>query len=150
MKIKELVSALETLGKAYTNSRKKDEPAPCILQVLKLLKGSEDLDIENLLRKVAEKKAAPAKGKKARPFDLDEHLKVLTAAQSDGEFLAALTILKKANPTVANLKSLISAYTGVTRKSGKKEELWRALEAGYNAARRDERRERIASGTLPI
>ena len=55
MKIKSvLVSALETLGKAYTNSRKKDEPAPCILQVLKLLKGSEDLDIENLLRKVAE------------------------------------------------------------------------------------------------
>ena len=151
MKIGELASALEKLGKAYTNARKKDEPAPCILQVLKYLEGKEELDIEEVVTQAAEKKAAPRKpAKKTRDFNIGEHLQAIRAARSDGEFATAFSILKKANPTVAHLKDLLTAYTCVPRKSGKKDDLWRALEAAYAAAQRDERRGRIAAETLPI
>ncbi len=150
MKIGELVSALEELGKGYRHAKKKEEPAPCIVQLLKFLHGKEELDVSELVRQTVEKKAQPKQRKKASSFSVADHSKALQKARSDGEFAAAMDILKKAKPTNDDLKNLIFAYTGVTQKTGKKEQLFRTLEVAYNAERRNERRGKIASETPPF
>src|SRR5258706_15071515 len=103
MKVKDLASALETLGKAYHNVRKKDEPAPCILQVLKFLEGKEELDINDLVTQASEKKASPSKPNKPRAFSVEENLEALKKARSEGEFFNAIGSVKKAKPTVSDL-----------------------------------------------
>src|SRR5208282_4332190 len=147
MKVSELASALEELGKGYRHA-KKDEPAPCIIQLLKFLQGKEQLDVKEVVRQTLEKKAQPRQpGQLRKPFNLNDHLSALQNARSDGEFAAAMELLKKTKPTNNDLKQLILAYTGVSQ-NGKKDYLWRALETGYNKKRRDERREKIAAETL--
>lgn len=151
MKVSELASALNELGRVYTNA-KKTEPASCIVQVLKFLDGKERLDLAELVYQELEKKARPKepKPKKPRAFKLDDHLRTFEKSRSDSEFTAAMELLKKAKPTNEDLKQLIFAYTGVSQKDGKKDDLYSALESGYSEKRRNERRERIASETLPI
>jgi hypothetical protein len=149
MKIGELVSALEELGKAYRHA-KKNEPAPCIVQLLKYLQGNEQLELNEFVKRALERKSQPKQPKKPSSFNIDNHVAALRASRSDGEFVATMETLKKAKPTVGDLKHLLSSYTGIPRKTGKKDELWKAIEAAYNAERRNERRERIAAETLPI
>ena len=55
MKIAALVSALEELGTVFRHSTK-DEPAACITQVLKLLRGNENLSLSDLTVAPAGKK----------------------------------------------------------------------------------------------
>lgn len=151
MKVSELALALNEVGKAYRHA-KKNEPAPCIIQLLKFLHGKEQLDVKELVDHELDKKSRTKefRTKKPNTFKLDDHLKALDNARGDTEFKAAMELLKKAKPTNDDLKRLILAYTGVSQKNGKKDDLWNALEVGYNTKRRIERREKIASETLPI
>ena len=153
MKIAELASALEELGTIYRHASK-NEPKPCITQVLALLKGNEHLQLSELRSAATAKKAASPKapkGAKASKFVQETHLNRLLDAKTDAAFETALDELKRAKPTNDNLTSLLSAYTGIPVKKGrKKEDLYNALLRAFKAELRHEARAEISRNTLPI
>ncbi len=65
--------------------------------------------------------------------------------------IAALESLKKAKPTNDNLAGLVTAYTGVTVKKGrKKEELYGALLRAFKAELRHEARAEVSRNNIPL
>lgn len=156
MKIAELVSALEELGTIYRHASK-NEPKPCIKQVLEMLEGKEHLQVADLRvpapAKPAKKAAAPKTPKvtKAAKFDQDYYLKRFYDAATEPAFEAALDELKKAKPTNDNLTNLLAAYTGIPIKKGrKKDDLINALQKTFKAGLRHDNRAEISRNTLPI
>lgn len=153
MKIAELVSALEELGTVYRHASK-NEPKPCITQLLALLKGQEHLQLSELRTAALAKKAVSpkaSKGAKASKFVQENHLNRLLDAKAEAAFETALDELKRAKPTNDNLTSLLAAYTGIPVKKGrKKEDLYNALERAFKAELRHEARAEISRNTLPI
>ncbi len=153
MKIAELVSALEEMGTVFRHASK-NEPKPCITQVLALLKGKEQLQLSELRSAApAKKTAAPKapKGAKASKFVQENHLNGLLDAKTEAAFEAALDELKRAKPTNDNLTSLLAAYTGIpVNKGRKKEDLYNALQRAFKAELRYEARAEISRNTLPI
>ena len=153
MKIAELVSALEELGTIYRHSSKK-EPKPCIAQVLALLKGKEHLRLSELGAELPKKKPTGGKTttkKVPKVFDQEQYLTGLLDAKTETAFIAALESLKKAKPTNDNLAGLVTAYTGVTVKKGrKKEELYGALLRAFKAELRHEARAEVSRNNIPL
>jgi hypothetical protein len=154
MKIAELVSALEELGTIYRHSSK-NEPKPCIAQVLALLEGKEHLRLSELGAELTKKKATARKSTKAtkvsRVFDQEQHLTSLLDAKTETAFIMALESLKKAKPTNDNLAGILTAYTGVTVKKGrKKDELYGALLRAFKAELRHEARAEVSRNNVPI
>ena len=153
MKIAELVSALEELGTVYRHASK-NEPKPCIAQVLALLKGNEHLQLSELRTAAPTKKTARpkvSKGAKTSKFVQDIHLNRLLDAKTEAAFEAALDELKKAKPTNDDLTSLLAAYTGIPIKKGrKKDDLYNAFLRAFKAELRHETRADISRNTLPI
>ena len=154
MKIAELVSALEELGTIYRHTSK-NEPKPCIAQVLALLKGKEDLGLSELRAELPKKKATAGRTTKAtkvsKVFDQEQYLTGLLDAKTETAFIAALESLKKAKPTNDNLAGLLTAYTGVTVKKGrKKEELYGALMRAFKAELRHEARAEVSRNNIPL
>ncbi len=153
MKIAELASALEELGTVYRHASK-NEPKPCITQVLALLKGKEHLQVSELRTAALAKKTAspkPSKAAKASKFGQDIHVNRFLDAKTEAAFEAALDELKRAKPTNDNLTSLLAAYTGIpVKKGGKKEDLYNALQKAFKAELRHEARAEISRNILPI
>ena len=153
MKIAELASALEELGTVYRHASK-NEPKPCITQVLALLKGKEHLQLSELRTAVSAKKTASPKapkGAKASKFVQDIHLNRLLDGKTEAAFEAALDELKRAKPTNDNLIGLLTAYTGIPITKGrKKEDLYNALQTAFKAELRHEARAEISRNILPI
>jgi hypothetical protein len=152
MKIAELVSALEELGTIHRHTSK-NEPKPCIAQVLALLKGNEHLRLSELRAEVPKKKPTGEKTTKkvSKVFDQEQYFTSLLDAKTETAFIAALEILKKAKPTNDNLAGILTAYTGVTVKKGrKKEELYGALMRAFKAELRHEARAEISRNNIPI
>lgn len=153
MKIAELVSALEELGTIYRHTSK-NEPKPCIKQVLDILRGKEHLQVSDLRVPAPPKttrKAAAPKAPKAAKFDQERYLKRFYDATTEAAFEAALDELKKAKPTNDNLTSLLAAYMGIPIKKGrKKDDLINALQKTFKAGQRHDARAEISRNTLPI
>ena len=153
MKVAELVSALEELGTIYRH-QSKNQPKPCISQVLELLKGKEQFTLAELKLESAEKKSARGKAttpKVSKAFAQAEHLSRLLDAKSEAGFAAAIATLRKAKPTNKDLESLLAAYTGIAQKKGrKKEELYDAFDRAFKAEQRLNAREQFSGKNLPI
>ncbi|KAI93526.1 hypothetical protein T281_16160 [Rhodomicrobium udaipurense JA643] len=154
------MSALEDLGTIYRHASK-DAPKPCISDVLALLQDKQHLSLSELKAAAAENKKStkpkkpretkPREPKKAKGFSQEEHLNRLLDAKNEGTLLAAIELLKKSKPTNENLTNLLTAYTGVAVRTGrKKDDLYNAFLRAFNAEQRHEARAEISKTTLPI
>jgi hypothetical protein len=153
MKVAELVSALEELGSIYRHSSK-NEPKPCIREVLELLKGKEQHTLAELKAAVSEKGGTAGKGKGTKPpkvFNHEEHLNRLLSAKSEASFTAAIEALKKAKPTNENLARLLAGYAGVApKKKMKKDEFFDALLRVFRAEQRHDARAQFSESGMPM
>jgi hypothetical protein len=156
MKVAELVLALEELGTIYRHSSK-NEPKPCISQVLQLLKGNEQFTLVELRAKLTEKKNASGNSGKAtaskvsKAFAQAEHLNRLLDAKSEASFAAAIETVQKAKPTNEALESLLAAYTGIAQRKGrKKKELYDTFVRAFKAEQRLDARAQFSAKNLPI
>jgi hypothetical protein len=154
MKVSELASALKELGTVFKHGRK-DEPANCIGQLLKLIEGKEALDVSQLVQQAREanSKKRPRAGigtPKKRQFDVAHYVTALRNASTSAEFFAIKQDFKAGKPTNDELRQVLQEYSGHSLKKANKDQLWEALESSYIAKQRADSRGKIASSELPI
>ncbi|MFY9640605.1 MAG: hypothetical protein WAK07_06860 [Rhodomicrobium sp.] len=154
MKVSELASALNELGAVFKHS-KKDEPASCIVQLLKMIEGKEALDISQLVKEAREaklkKRVLSGEGAtRKREFDVARYVTSLKKAETEGEFVAVKRDLERAKPTNDELRRVLQEYAGLSLKQAKKGVLWTALDTSYITKQRSDSRGKIASTELPI
>jgi hypothetical protein len=135
MKIGELASALNKLGKVYKH-KNGTEPVTYIAQVLRLLDGPDDMELETFLIEKQRPKPKKIASESKPKIDLDVHTNALLEAVSEIGFSAAISALKDAKPTVEDLKQVVFKYTNIARKSGTKASLLNAIETHYTKKRR--------------
>lgn len=153
MKIAELVSALEELGTIYRHTSK-NEPKPCIAQVLALLKGKGHLHLSDLKSEaLLKKKPAPKKPAKAKAsaFDHETYLTRLLTAKTEDGFVTTLEDIKRAKAKKADLIALLAAYTGLPSKSSRTiDQIYAGLLNAFKAEARHDARAAVSRTMLPI